>query len=142
MSKVELHWKGDEVYSQVQGVVADGLRDWLLETEGQCKGVLYPGHGEDTGSLKRSIHAAAPDYNWPSDHSYPNGPERGGRSFEPLIGSENVSAAIGSGQKYAIFYHQGTRTIRGDRFIVRPVFGNSKRLVSLIEQRASTLRVK
>lgn len=91
-------WHGPQISRKVVRRAKRAMADIALAGEKGAKAHLYPGHGYDTGSLKRSIHVAKPGYNWESDHSYPNGPERGGQRVMP---GEDMELTIGSGQDYA-----------------------------------------
>lgn len=126
-----------ELVQEVGETVADGMKEWLSDVEQVAKSSLYQGHGEATGSLKRSIHAAGPSYNWPADHDYPDGPERGGKEFTPKVTRKDVTAAIGSGQNYALWPHQGARGKLGLYFITEPVQRLTKKLMQIIAEHSS-----
>ncbi len=127
-----LRWRTREVKAEVSQTIAESMVEWLSGVEQDAKNSLYPGHGVDTGSMKRSIHAADDHYNWPADHEYPNGPERGGMVFKPTITEKAVIATIGSGQGYAIFSHQGAKGQIGLRFIIAPVLASVNRLHQIL----------
>lgn len=82
--------------------------------------VVGGGRGERTGTLKRSIHAAPPDYAWARDdvEPGPGTPERGGKDFEPEVTAKKVTGAVGSGMRYAIYLHQ-SRDSEGAHYILR-----------------------
>jgi len=99
-------WYGEHVLRQTVDNVAEALGEIAFEAELGAKHHIQPGHGVDTGSLKRSIHCAPPGYNWRADHSYPNGPERGGKivKAEPMPNGK-LWVRVGSGQRYSIWVY-------------------------------------
>lgn len=109
-----LNWRADEVKREISAALKETLVDLLLEAEVEAKKELYPGHGYLTGTLQKSIHGAAHDYNWRQDdvEPSPGAPERGGKRFEAKIDGNRVRGALGSGLKYAIYPHQGTRRMK------------------------------
>ena len=99
----DLVWYGDEVYNIVEAAAVDGLTEWAITTETAVKGSLHPGRGVLTGTYRRSVHAASPDYNFGSDNVTPsaNSPDRSGKGGGAKRKGDTVSIAIGSGMAYA-----------------------------------------
>lgn len=99
-----LEWRGDELKKQLEQVVSRSLVEVADMQEGIAKGMLAPGRGVLTGTLQRSIHAAARSYDWTSDwpgRRSRSTPELDGIEFEPdQIGSMLI-VACGSGLRYA-----------------------------------------
>ncbi len=92
----------------LSGIVKIGVRE--------AKADLYPGHGEKTGDLKRSLHGAGPGYNWLGDNVHPT-PELGDRQFKPETLGDRIKSAFGSGLDYAIYPHQGTSRMAGYHYL-------------------------
>lgn len=117
MSGAQLHWKGNEVYSERMACLADAMGEIGLRVEGGGKRELYKGHGVITGTLRRSIHSAAPTYTWASDNVKPSSgsPERGGQPFLPGVKGDEITVSVGSGMEYAMIvhnlYHYMTRSL-------------------------------
>ena len=83
------------------------LAEAAMTVEAEAKKELDKGHGVKTGTLRRSIHVAKPDYNFGSDN-VENGPERGGVMVTPeKEGDTILKLAVGSGMVYAMAIHQG-----------------------------------
>lgn len=106
MSDFRLNWRGDEVKRLVMENTAKAFGEYALLVEGESKKQLRRGHGVLTGTLRRSIHAALPSYDWKSDDSE-NGPERGGSIVVPEIDENHITVSVGSGLVYAMAIHQG-----------------------------------
>ena len=103
-----LTWKGAEARGRVVKAVIAGLNEFHLGVETQAKGILFfPGGGVLTGTLRRSIHAAAPTYSYGADDVAPtsSSPERGGTGGMPQEQGGKVSGSIGSGLSYAMPIH-------------------------------------
>lgn len=98
-----LNWKGDKVEAAAQDVLSLFLQQFGLAVEGGAKERLYYGHGVDTGTLRRSIHSADPNYNWPGDSIRPaaDTPERGGKAISPAKKGNKLVLCVGSGMVYA-----------------------------------------
>ena len=103
MASYKLNWKDKEVAGQCEGVGSLFLEQFGLAVEGSAKEQLYWGHGMRTGTLRRSIHSAAPGYNWPGDNLKPSeeSPERGGQAVSPGKVGEKLVLQVGSGMIYA-----------------------------------------
>lgn len=80
-----------------------------LRVEACAKKVLQKGHGVLTGTLRRSIHTAGPDYTFASDDVRPSEstPERGGTFVEAGVANRKLSLLVGSGLQYALKIHNG-----------------------------------
>ena len=114
-----LKWMGKQVEAEVVARLSAGLVDIALDVEGEAKKELHKGHGVLTGTLRRSIHAASPDYNWQGDDTLP-GPgtaERGGARIEPVRKGDLLLVAIGSGLEYAMAVHQGHGSFDGYHYL-------------------------
>lgn len=137
-------WRGKEVKEELIDILAESLVDFDLAFEKSAKDELWPGKGVDTGSMQNSVHAAPVTYNFPADHSYPDGPERGGQRFKPTLRGNRIEAAVGSGQKYAIFYHQPgtTRSWGGHPFIVNAFERTKLLMAGFVASRVSKHRAK
>lgn len=96
----KLIWNGEVVKAQVVGAIVDGLTEFGLTHEREAKRELYPGHGKLTGTLQRSVHAAAPSYQFAVD-DVPDGPERSGQGLSVKRDGDKVSVMVGSGMRYA-----------------------------------------
>jgi len=103
-----LDWRGDDVKRLVKENVARAMAEFALTAEAESKKELGRGHGVITGTLRRSIHAALPGYDWGSDDVEPGAgsPEQGGSEVLPDVSSDQLTVAIGSGLKYAMAVHQ------------------------------------
>lgn len=122
-----LKWRGKELLEQLKSDIADACVEIGHRGEELAKDNLTPGHGFDTGTMRRGLHAAAPDYDYAQDNvdPAPGTPERGGRPFKPLVTHDKVSFALGAGQDYSMFQHEGTKFIQAAKFItsIIPVWG-------------------
>jgi len=103
MSEIRLEWNGDEVYRKVVNALEGALTEFGLVHEGGAKRALKPGRGVLTGTLRRSIHAASPDYNFASDDVKPGPgtPERGGTGGGAKTDGNIIRIVVGSGLHYA-----------------------------------------
>ena len=65
------------------------------------------GRGVRTGTLRRSIHAATPGYNWAADDTPPtnNSPERGGQPAEAKRTGDRLVVQVGTGMRYGLAVH-------------------------------------
>jgi hypothetical protein len=118
MAKIK-SWRGDEIVKAVKGNVAKAMGKFGLRVEGYAKKELRRGHGVRYGTLRRSIHVAAPGYNWGRDDVEP-GPgtaELGGRMFEAMVNGRKVTIQVGSGLRYALPVHQGHHSFAGYHYI-------------------------
>lgn len=114
MSKSRLIWKGEELLAEMTSRLSDAVVEIDLRIEEVAKQELYPGHGLVTGTLRRSIHAAEPGYNWGRDV---RGGDMGGQPFEPEIRKFKITGVVGSGLVYAMPVHQGHHSFGGYHFI-------------------------
>ncbi len=112
-----LTWLADQVEKDAKKLLLKSLLKILKRVEQESKGRLYYGHGLETGTLKRSIHFAGKGYPWASDHVEPSytTPERGHRPITLEFIGRRLYVEFGSGQHYALFYHQ-----KYDRFLREP----------------------
>lgn len=96
-----LNWRGAQIRAQIVEALTDGLTEVGLRVESAAKRRLSPGHGVLTGTLRRSIHAAGPDYNFAGDNVAPSAgsPERGGSGQAEVTGNK-VVVEVGTGMVY------------------------------------------
>lgn len=101
--KVTVEWNGGGTREELERRLKLAMRDLGLEIEARAKGILQPGRGVLTGTLRRSVHAAGADYDFGRDDTEagPRTPERGNRQFDPTIQDGRIIIAVGSGMKYA-----------------------------------------
>lgn len=111
----KLNWKGETFLRDATRALAEANGEIALAIETEAKRELYPGHGVDSGTLKRSIHVAQPGYNWARDNVKPSprSPERGGRLIRGL------DLTVGSGMVYALAVHQGKGNFTGYHYLTR-----------------------
>lgn len=103
-------WQPEKVVDKdVLPKLAKAFGTFGLVVEGYAKKELRRGHGVLTGTLRRSIHTAKPDYNFGADDVEPNksAPERGGSFVEAGMKSGKLSLLVGSGMVYALKIHNG-----------------------------------
>ena len=114
-----LEWKGKEARGRVVRAVIAGLNEFHLEVEREAKAILQPGAGVVTGTLRRSIHADSPTYNWEDDDVAPSpeAPERGGTGGMPEEQDDLIVGTIGSGLVYAMPVHDGHGSFPGYFYI-------------------------
>lgn len=120
MSKIyEINWKGDEVVKLSEEQLGAVLSDFALVAEGKSKKKLTKGHGVRTGTLRRSIHAASPDYDFARDNVEPSEstPELGGQAAKASSDGKRMIVALGSGLDYALSIHQGWGNFPGYHFL-------------------------
>jgi hypothetical protein len=98
-------WNGVRLTQRALDIVAEAMEEVGLRCEGAAKKQLKKGRGVITGTLRRSIHTAIPDYNYFDDDVKPSSgsPERGGRGTQGRIVGKKVMIALGAGVKYAFF---------------------------------------
>lgn len=99
-----LKWNGAETREQVVAAVVDGLQEFGLKHETAAKAQLEPGHGVLSGTLRRSIHSAGPEYDFAGDDTTPaaDTPERGGQAADLHEEGGKVTVVVGSGMVYAL----------------------------------------
>ena len=133
-----LKWRGDEVVDDVLNAMAGALGEIGLRVEGAAKQELRPGHGVLTGTLRRSIHTARPDYVWFHDDMEPSkgSPELGGRKVEAAMRSGKLTVAVGSGLHYAIFVHQGHDSFSGYHYLTSAVDKVRAKVPGIVERYA------
>lgn len=121
MTKEAVKWYGQDVLKKIVEKTDVFLVHFGHAAEQAAKQELQPGRGVDTGSMKRGIHLAPGDYDFTRDHDYPNGPERGLQRVTPTWSTKTKrTVALGSGQRYSIYQHQGTEGgITALRYITR-----------------------
>jgi hypothetical protein len=97
---IKLTWQGEITKEKVIGAIVDGVTEFGLTHEREAKRELYPGHGKLTSTLQRSVHAAAPTYQFAID-DVPDGPERSGQGLAVKKIGSSVGVMVGSGMRYA-----------------------------------------
>ncbi len=140
--KGRVKWN-ENLPKEVGEVLSDALVEITMLGERKAKEQLYPGHGVDTGTLKRSIHSASPDYSWPSDDvkPAPGTPERGGKKFTPKVIGKLLMGAFGSGLSYAIYPHQGHHTVSGYFYIRKTVPTMRSEAPKIVKKHANKRKV-
>jgi hypothetical protein len=103
-----LDWRGDDAKRLVKENVAKAMAEFALTAEAESKKELRRGHGVVSGTLRRSIHAVLPGYDWGGDDVEPGAgsPERGGSEVVPDASNDQLTVELGSGLKYAMPVHQ------------------------------------
>ena len=133
-----LKWRGEEVVDDVTERMGLALGEFGLRVEGEAKKELKPGHGVKTGTLRRSIHTAPPDYNWLSDDVEPSSsaPVRGNRFQAAVKTLAGIVVSVGSGLKYALPVHQGHDGFSGYHYITRGLKRAQKNIKNIVEKYA------
>lgn len=117
----KLDWTGDQAVDEVVAKLTKGFGRFALRVESNSKQELQPEHGVETGTLRRSIHTASPEYSWVSDDVKPNrsSPELGGRLIKAIKAAKGIVIAVGSGLVYAMAAHQGHHDFKGYHYITK-----------------------
>lgn len=104
-----LNWKGDLVAKMSEEQICAIMGEIALIGEGEAKKELQKGRGVLTGTLRRSIHAATPDYEFATDNveAAPASPERGNKKVLARRVGNRLVVLLGSGLSYAMAIHQG-----------------------------------
>ncbi len=131
-----LHWRGDGVGRGVLAGTAGALTEFGLRCETAAKRRLYPGHGVETSTLRRSIHSAVPGYSWQDDNVSPSQstPERGGQEAKPAEHNGKLTLELGSGLEYALPVHQGHGSHEGYHFLTEAVEEQRPKLPAILQQ--------
>lgn len=100
-------WQPEEVVDAKLDKLAIAYGKFGLVAEAESKKVLRKKHGVLTGTLRRSIHAAKPGYQFKSDDVQPSAssPERGGQLVKAGMSKRRLSLLVGSGLVYALKIH-------------------------------------
>lgn len=130
----DLNWKGDEVKLQVLRNMAEAFGEFGLEVEGESKRELSRGHGVESGTLRRSIHMAAPGYDWSQDDVAPSNssPELGGEQIDAEQAGDKLVLEIGSGLNYALPVHQGHHSFPGYHYLTNGLKKAKAKLDSIL----------
>ena len=117
--KYKLNWTGEDAVDEVVAKLTKGFGRFALRVESNSKQELKYEHGVLTGTLRRSIHAASPDYNFAGDDVKPSSssPELGGRLIQAMKQIKGIVIAVGSGLVYAMAVHQGHHSFEGYHYI-------------------------
>ncbi len=113
-------WYGGRVLSLFERAERRTLTRVGTNVQDEAKIRLYPGHGYDTGTLQRSIHAATPGYDWEGDNvpRSPFTPERGIEDAQPArVAGGALAIQIGSGQDYSLWVELGTAYFLGYHYL-------------------------
>lgn len=111
-------WRGEQVLTDWQQDLANGMGEVGLRVEAAAKRQLYKGHGVLTGTLRRSIHTAPPTYNWGAD----GGGEMGGQMVPAeMVGKTKLVVSAGSGLEYAKTVHDGHGRFGGYHYMTNAV---------------------
>ncbi len=110
-------WHGDQLSREMEAKLVRGFVKWGLSCETAARTRLRPseqdaegdwvpggGHGKRTGHLQRSIHIAAPGYNWAGDNGAQGDLHK--EAVQPKRGNGRLTLEIGSGVEYALLIHQ------------------------------------
>lgn len=137
MSDVSVDWKGDDVAKTAALAVRDGLSEFAGRWETAAKGSVKPGRGVVTGTYRRSLHGAGPNYNFARDDvpPTPGTPERGGKATARRQGA-TISVVCGSGMRYARVLENRYNVVRGAHERVAP------QLPAIIERHAVRLGLR
>lgn len=129
-----LDWRGDDAKRQVMENVSKAFGEFGLEVEGESKRELRRGHGVESGTLRRSIHAAEAGYDWGGDDVEPGAgsPERGGSEVKPDVSSDQLTIEVGSGLKYAMPVHQGHHSFAGYHYLTNGLKKAQAKLDSIL----------
>jgi hypothetical protein len=121
----------------VQSRLASALAEIDLRIESEAKQELRPGKGVVTGTLRRSIHAASPSYNWENDNVEPGAdtPERGGQEVQPEISKAGITGSVGSGLEYAMAVHQGHHNFEGYHYLTNALQKVMPKVKGIVERR-------
>uniref|UniRef100_A0A6H1ZEQ8 Tail protein n=2 Tax=viral metagenome TaxID=1070528 RepID=A0A6H1ZEQ8_9ZZZZ len=120
----------------VQTNVAEALGEFGLRVEGHAKRELQKGHGVLTGTLRRSIHTAGPDYSWSGDdvEPSPSAPERGGVLAKAVKTAVGLVVQVGSGLRYALAVHQGHGSFKGYHYLRKGLNKAKKELPEVLKR--------
>lgn len=113
-------WYDNKVIDLSEKKLCEILTEFGLVAEGASKKELKKGHGVLTGTLRRSVHLATPDYRFSNDKVEPSksSPERGGSEVEPKETEKGKFVLVlGSGMPYALKIHQGWSGFEGYHYI-------------------------
>jgi hypothetical protein len=132
----KLTWKGDQVVEKVLSQQEKAMGEVGLRVESEAKQELRPGHGVETGTLRRSLHTAKPGYSWQGDDVAPSAgsPERGGKLVEAARKAKRLVVQVGSGLHYAIWVHQGHQGFSGYHYLTNAVEKVRGKVGSIVEK--------
>lgn len=133
---MSLNWRGDEVKRLVLERMAGAMGEFGLVVEAESKRELRKGHGVLTGTLRRSIHAAAPGYQWSTDDVPPgsDSPERGGAPVQASQVNGVVTVEVGSGLRYALPVHQGHGAFGGYHYLTNGLEKAKPKLAQILKR--------
>lgn len=105
--KTAVRWNGDFVGNRMEEIAKQVMWERMRIAKIDAVNRLYLGHGVETGTMKSRVHIAPGGYNWAKDHIEPR------RGAPPLYDDSDPvklrgkwTLELGSGQKYALYYHQ------------------------------------
>ena len=130
----DLNWKGDHVVQVTEDQLMEILPEFALVAEGESKKELKKGHGVETGTLRRSIHAAEEGYEFGGDNVEPSesSPERGNQSVKATKDGNRISCLLGSGMLYALKIHQGWGNFAGYHYFTNGIEKALEKLDAII----------
>src|SRR4051812_25061080 len=99
-----LSLKGEEGLIRCTYAAGVVMASQMFAAEMAAKASLSPGHGVDTGSMKRRTHVAEPGYPWAEDHVEPteNTAPLGNIIVLPSMMRGKIALELGCGQNYTI----------------------------------------
>ena len=129
-------WQPGKVTDETLAKLAKAFGKFGLVVEGYAKKELRRGHGVLTGTLRRSIHVAGPDYNWKADNVEPSNsaPERGAAFVPGVVQNRRLSLLVGSGMIYALKIHNGFGGFPGYHYITNGLAKAKPQLGKIIDQ--------
>jgi len=140
----KMTWRGDDVIVKTVNVLGEALTEIGLEVEGEGKKELQKGHGVITGTLRRSIHTAAPGYDWGGDNVKPSesSPDRGNVAAVPANRANRLSLEVGSGMEYALPVHQGHGSFPGYHFLTNAIEKVRSKVPGILRKHGAALKKK
>ena len=105
--RTTLSWFGDFVGDVAEQIALNVMKEKMRQVKTDALLRLYLNHGVATGTMKARVHVAPGCYNWSADHLEPqeNAPALHD-DYTPRKMRGKWALEIGSGQKYALSYHQ------------------------------------
>lgn len=136
----QLDWRGEEVLHIAKENGAEIISEFSMEVVGESMRVLRrkkkdtgDKQGVASGTLRRSIHAALPGYDWGGDdvEPGPGTPDRSGQVAMPEA-NDQITVEVGSGMKYAMPVHQGHHSFAGYHYLTIGLTKAKAKLAAII----------